>query len=68
MDTFTIGTRVRLTHPVDRYHDYDLRMLGLALRGYVEGLDGEYDDDHIHMDKLAGRIKQARRRLARRST
>ncbi len=47
--------------------DYDLRMLGLALRGYVEGLDGEYDDDHIHMDRLAERIKHARRRLARRA-
>jgi len=47
-----------------RLNDYDLRILGLALRGYVEGVDGEYDDDHVHMDVLGERIRLARRRLS----
>jgi hypothetical protein len=45
--------------------DNDLRVLDLALRGYLEGLDGEYDDDHVHMEALRERIRLMRQRLAR---
>jgi hypothetical protein len=48
--------------------DYDLRLLTLALRSYVEGLDGDYDDDHVAMDKLQDRLISVRRRLAKRTT
>ena len=50
-----------------RLTDYDLRVLALALRGYVEGLDGQYEDEHVRMDELQERCRKARRRLAAKS-
>jgi hypothetical protein len=47
--------------------DRDLRLLILALVGYVEGLDGDYDDDHVAMDELQERLRAVRRRRARRN-
>jgi hypothetical protein len=46
--------------------DYDLRILARALSEATEGYDGDYDDEAVHMDTLAERIRQARRRLASR--
>jgi hypothetical protein len=43
----------------------DLHVLDLALRGYLEGLDGDYDDDHVAMEAMRERLLLARRRLAR---
>lgn len=46
--------------------EYDLQILDLALRGYLDGLwDVDWDDDHVHMEQLRERIRVARARLAR---
>jgi hypothetical protein len=43
--------------------DYELSILALAMRGYLDGLDEDYDDDHVAMENLLERVKAARRRL-----
>ena len=53
------GVRVNLS-------DRDLSLLRLALRGYVEGVDGDYDDDHVAMDALADRLAHTQRKLRQR--
>jgi hypothetical protein len=50
-----MGPRVTLS-------DRELSLLRLALRGYVEGVDGDYDDDHVAMDTLADRLAAIQRR------
>jgi hypothetical protein len=45
--------------------DDELRALYAALTETLEGIDGDYSDEHALMDRLRDRIRAARRRLAR---
>ncbi len=53
------SARLRLT-------EYDLHIIDLALRGYLEGLeDVIWDDDHVAMEAMRERIRIVRGRVAR---